>query len=138
MGNNYGKRRPISQNRRRPTKRRPHPNSKKNVERKLNKKKVFITALIFILIIYLIVKPKEEETVETSEQNGITTYQEQEIPDIPVTPINEHDEEVPPTKREITEWNLRLANYENLLPEDFEVELADIDDTRQFDARAIK
>ena len=41
-------------------------------------------------------------------------------------------------KREITEWNLRLANYDTILPEDFEVELANIDETKQFDARAIK
>lgn len=37
-----------------------------------------------------------------------------------------------------TDWRIRLANYDNILPEDFEVELADIDSTRQFDARAIK
>ena len=36
---------------------------------------------------------------------------------------------------------MRLANYDNLLPEDFEVELANIDnskDPKQFDARAVK
>jgi D-alanyl-D-alanine carboxypeptidase len=44
-------------------------------------------------------------------------------------------------KVEITDWKLRLANYDNLLPEDFEVELANIDnskDPKQFDARAVK
>ena len=37
-----------------------------------------------------------------------------------------------------SDWRIRLANYNHQLPEDFEVELADIDSTRQFDARAIK
>ena len=36
-----------------------------------------------------------------------------------------------------SDWRIRLANYDNLLPEDFEVDLANIDETRQFDARAI-
>lgn len=37
----------------------------------------------------------------------------------------------------IDDWRLTLANYENSLPEDFEIELAKIDNTRQFDKRAI-
>lgn len=40
-------------------------------------------------------------------------------------------------KTEIQDWRLALANYEHILPEDFEVELANIDKTRKFDARAI-
>ena len=36
------------------------------------------------------------------------------------------------------DWRLTLANYENIIPEDFEIELANIDEERQFDARAIK
>lgn len=35
------------------------------------------------------------------------------------------------------DWRIRLANTDNILPEDFSVELADIDSIRQFDARAI-
>ena len=42
-----------------------------------------------------------------------------------------------PKEREITDWRLTLVNSENILPEDYTVELADIDETRQFDARAI-
>ena len=34
-------------------------------------------------------------------------------------------------------WKLILANYENLLPEDFSVKVSNIDKTRQFDSRAI-
>ena len=120
----------------RSTNRKPYPNSTKIVKRKLNKKKVFITALIFILIIYWIVKPKQEKTVETSDQSEITTNQT-DAPDN-IIPVNNPGEEEPVPSKEITEWNLRLANYENLLPEDFEVELEEIADEKYFDARAIK
>ena len=134
MDYNYYNNRPISAKRKRPTKRRTHPNSKKIVKRKLNKKKVFVTALIFILIIYWIVKPKQEKTIETSEQSETTN--QIDAPD--VIPVNNPGEEEPAPSKEITEWNLRLANYENILPEDFEVELEEIDDEKYFDARAIK
>ena len=30
-------------------------------------------------------------------------------------------------KKEITDWRLTLANYENILPDDFEVEVEEID-----------
>ena len=121
--------------RKRPTKRRPYPNSNKIVKRKLNKKKVFVTALIFILIIYWIIKPKQEKTVETSKQTETTTNQ---IDAPNVISVNNPGEEEPEPSQEITEWNLRLANYENLLPEDFEVELEEIADEKYFDARAVK
>lgn len=39
--------------------------------------------------------------------------------------------------REIDDWRLVLVNAENPLPENFEIELANIDRSRQFDARAI-
>jgi len=38
---------------------------------------------------------------------------------------------------ELNDWRITLVNYENILPEDFEIELANIDNIRQFDARAI-
>jgi len=126
--NNQRNRRPISQNRRKPTKRRPHP--KKVVRRKLNKKKVIVTFAIFVLIIMLIVKlTKKEDSVETSTGQDIgETNITNEVTQV----------EQPKIKKEITDWRLTLANYENILPEDFEVEVADIDETRQFDARAIE
>lgn len=44
-------------------------------------------------------------------------------------------EEIEP--KEIDDWRLTLVNYENKLPNDFKVELSNIDKTRQFDSRAI-
>ena len=41
------------------------------------------------------------------------------------------------TNIEVDDWRLILVNYENALPEDFNIELSDIDKTRKFDSRAI-
>ena len=41
-------------------------------------------------------------------------------------------------KTQIDDWRLIIANSENVLPEDFKVELSNIDKERQFDSRAIK
>lgn len=128
----------ISPNRRNPTKRRPQP--RKVVRRKLNMKKVAIAILILLFLINLIVKAvKPEKTVETSsnDENAQITAASQTVEN-EIQPEEPEQLEQPKVKKEITDWNLRLANYENILPEDFEVEVANIDDTRQFDARAIK
>ena len=108
----------------------------KTKKRKLNKKKVALVAIIFLLFIILIIKVLiPDKTVETSSNDN------NEQPSVVnETTIETQQEEQPEekAKKEITDWNLRLANYENILPEDFEVEVANIDDTRQFDARAIE
>lgn len=38
----------------------------------------------------------------------------------------------------ITDWNLKLVNSQNLLPEDFEVDLVELYESKSFDKRAIK
>ena len=136
MNNYKKKRRPILQNRRRPTKRRPHPQNRKAVKRKLNKKKVAATIGIFLAIIIFIVKVNQkDETVETSSKDNNTqvSLANEKIQNQP-----QPEESEVKVKKEITDWNLRLANYENILPDDFEVEVAEISDSREFDARAIK
>lgn len=106
----------------------------KVVRRKLNKKKVVGAIVIFLLLIISIVRTfNHDETIETSSEQDST----------PISSINEetlvtHPIEEQTTKKEITDWRLTLANSENILPEDFEPELDDIDETKQFDARAIK
>lgn len=108
----------------------------KNKKRKLNKKKVVLVAIVFLLPIILIVKGnKHDKTIETSSNENTTQVNtttnenaENQVPEVP---------EIKP-KKEITDWRLTLANYENALPEDFKVELANIDSTKQFDARAIE
>ena len=41
-------------------------------------------------------------------------------------------------EKKIDDWRIRLVNYENVLPDNYEIELKNIDSTRQFDARAIE
>ena len=113
----------------------------KGKKRKLNKKKVVFLAIIFIVLIILIVKLfKKDKTVETSsDQNN------EQVSVVNENSLNTEEESKPQqeepeinTKIEITDWRLTLANFENILPKDFTVEVANIDDTRQFDARAVK
>ena len=117
-------------------------------KQKLNKKKVFMVIAIPLLIIIFINSKKDKnievsgkgtdvkETQSTSE-NNITNNT-----NIPTQTTDANTNSTQTTNKvEITDWRLRLANYDNLLPEDFEVELANIDnskDSKQFDARAIK
>ena len=105
----------------------------KNKKKKINKKKIVLLIAILLINFLLIVKiAKHEKTVET--------FTEEETMESNLTNTldgNQIQEQTEETKREITDWRLTLANYENLLPKDFTVEVANIDSTRQFDARAI-
>lgn len=106
--------------------RRPSGRRYQTKKRKLNKKRVALVIVIPILLITFIIRlNRKDETVETVSEQNTTVANE-------VTTI-----ETPKVKKEITDWRLTLANYENILPEDFEVEVTNIDETRQFDARAI-
>lgn len=134
--------------------------AKRMKKRKLNKKKVFFVIILPILIIMFINNKKSKnietsgketnikETQSTIESNSTNNSNEtiQETNNSNNTSITQNTNDSNNTtqttnKVEITDWRLRLANYDNLLPEDFEVELANIDnskDSKQFDARAVK
>lgn len=102
-------------------------------KRKLNKKRVALVAFIFIFLIALIVNAIiPDKTVETSADK--TSNSE---PEVEIKTESQTQQEEPKVKKEITDWKLMLANYENILPEDFEVEVVEIADDRLFDARAI-
>ena len=111
----------------------------KTKKRKLNKKKVAFVAILFLMLIMLIVKAvKKDKTVETSSNENTTQINVSNVNNENNQNNENQIQEQPKVKKEITDWELRLANFENILPEDFEVEVANIDETRQFDARAIK
>lgn len=123
------------------TRKRPYRNTgrhvSKNKRRKLNKKKVASVAIVFLLLMILVVKGiKRDKAVETSSDEKNTTQVDATINGVPNNQVEEPPEVK--SKNEITDWRLILANYENILPEDFTVEVANIDDTRQFDERAIE
>ena len=108
----------------------------KGRKRKLNKKRVALVAIIFVLIIMGIVKLlKKEESIETSSNDDSTQVSNGDQPI--EKPIENPVQEQPEEKKEITDWRLTLANYENILPDDFKVEVEEIADDRMFDARAI-
>ena len=108
----------------------------KGRKRKLNKKRVAIVVIIFVLIIMGIVKLlKKEEQIETSSNDDIIQVDNVEKPT--EKPIENPVKEQSNVKNEIADWRLTLANYENILPDDFQVEVEEIADDRLFDARAI-
>ena len=54
-----------------------------------------------------------------------------------LSPVIENKVEISNAQKEITDWKLVLVNFENALPSNFEIDLANIDKTRKFDSRAI-
>lgn len=133
-------------------------NTYKIQNRKINKKKVFVVIILPIIVIFFIInkansknsqevnseisKQTEETTQSTSENTTETTNIETSSTGTTNTSSTNTSSTVggneTPNVDVTTDWRIRLANYDHILPEDFEVELADIDSTRQFDARAIK
>lgn len=79
--------------------------------------------LLIALVIWHKTKSKPCEQIQMSQPN--------------LPPTTENNVEIPSSKKEITDWKLVLVNFENALPEDFEIDLANIDKTRKFDSRAI-
>lgn len=70
----------------------------------------------------------ESVNISNSENSNNTVKDKNSIDDIDIANTDKVD---------ITDWKLTLVNYENALPSDFDIELANIDRTRKFDARAI-
>lgn len=94
---------------------------------KIVDKNRFIYAILAILILIIIIlsiilinsNKKEENEEQYSESN---TTQNEELNNSP---------------KEITDWKLILVNIDNAIPDDYNMELVDIDEYRKFDSRAI-
>lgn len=87
------------------------------------KKRIIKTIMFLITLAIIAVAIKSHSRKQQISKNNIenhTTKQET---------IIQNPKEI--------DWKLTLVNYENKLPDDFQIELADIDKTRKFDARAI-
>ena len=113
--------------------------NKRAKKRKLNKKKVAAVIILFIIIVLLIRKgTKHNKTVETATQtNSNTVNSDNKITEDVHSNTTENNQSVETPKKKIDDWRLTLANYDNLLPENFTVKVSNIDKTRQFDSRAI-
>lgn len=100
----------------------------------VNKNKFIFTLLtiilliLFIIILIVINSNKKNNRTEDLKQNAIEVS----------TNVDDNTNNEIKEKKEITDWRLILVNIDNALPEDYNIELADIDQYRQFDARAIE
>lgn len=90
-------------------------------------KKVVTILLIFINICLMINILYKDKLIDNTNKNDIVVGNTQNVV----------SEEVEKENIKIDDWRLTLVNYENKLPEDFEIELSNIDSVRQFDKRAI-
>lgn len=103
---------------------------------------IMILIIIFFIIIYLFIvknnkqiNEKNEQTLETStniEKNKDTNIKNNENINIENSNKEEDNQNI-----ENDDWKIILVNSENPLPEDYQIELANIDKTRKFDKRAI-
>ena len=97
---------------------------------KIVDKNRFIYAILAILILIIIIlsiilinsNKKEENKEQYSENTESNTTQNEELNNSP---------------KEITDWKLILVNIDNAIPDDYNMELVDIDEYRKFDSRAI-
>ena len=103
-------------------------NKKNAKKRKINKRKVAVLILLVVMIVFMITRKKRKNTTVETATNQVEQTSSKE---------DSSEQEQKPIEKEITDWRLTLANYENLLPENFTVKVENIDKTRQFDARAI-
>lgn len=114
-------------------------NKKRKQQRERRKKQIILVSFSLFLIIVLaffffLFKNKKIQTASSIEKNDTIENMKKNTENINSTP---NQSKTTNTPREITDWRLTLANVDNILPEDFSVELANIDKNRQFDKRAI-
>lgn len=97
----------------------------------VNKNKFIIALLVIIIILILAIiliisnSKKSENDIKQTSTNISTQINNNTI------------KEENTNKKEITDWKLTLVNIDNALPENYQIELVDIDQYRKFDARAI-
>ena len=103
---------------------------------------IMILIIIFFIIIYLFIvknnkqiNEKNEQTLETS--TNIETNKDTNIKNNENINIENSNKEEDNQNIENDDWKIILVNSENPLPEDYQIELANIDKTRKFDKRAI-
>lgn len=100
-------------------------------KKKINRKKVLMVFIIIVAIIIMINKSSaKKKAKETSTPENLVANTTTEV-------NNTENTTTETPKKEIDDWRVTLANYENILPENFTVKVSNIDSTRQFDSRAI-
>ena len=106
---------------------------------------IIILIIIFFMITYIFIVKNNKQINEKNEQTlevsaNIQTSEDTNIKNNENTSIensrNEQDNQNIENKK-IDDWKIILVNNENPLPEDYQIELENIDKTRKFDKRAI-
>lgn len=94
-------------------------------------KKSIIIILIFICIICVVfLNLPKKQVMEKNEENIVQVPEKKES--IVIVMNNTEENRV-----KLDDWRITLVNKDNLLPENYQITLADIDDERKFDSRAI-
>ena len=95
---------------------------------------IFKLSLLLIMVVMIITTVIIHIKLQNIKQNEISqnlSY-DQNIESV----ANETEEEAEIIEEKKEDWRLVLVNHENPIPEDFELQLTNIDSTRQFDSRA--
>lgn len=100
---------------------------KENIKLGKWKRLILVSVLVFLIILIILWIQLRQTQIRAEEEVSAASTQENEVIEVII-----------PAKKEITDWKLKLVNSENPLPENFTIELAQIDKTRQFDKRAIE
>lgn len=94
-------------------------------------KKSIIIILIFICIICVVfLNLPKKQVMEKNEENIVQVPEKKES--IVIVMNNTEENRV-----KLDDWRITLVNKDNLLPENYQITLADIDGERKFDSRAI-
>lgn len=108
--------------------------------------KIIIIIAIFLAIISVIISSVRDLYIElflTPSVGNVNLEENKQVDEIPANTTNEdsvyevvlNEDNAIEFRKQIDDWRLVLANFENPLPSDFSPELAYIDKTRQVDAR---
>lgn len=116
----------------------------KKVERKIYiRRRIFVILVIILLLVGIykinsLIFRKIDSTKVENSQNTIDTNTFANSKNVMVN-VAENVIEITSTsiQRGYEDWQIILVNSNNILPENYEVELANIDSIRQFDKRAI-
>ena len=82
---------------------------------------LIIATTLFKITLKYVIKEKKVKTITTQETSSIPEIQE----------------EIPQDKKEEKDWRLLLVNKENKVPDDYNPELANIEEDLFFDVRAV-
>lgn len=82
---------------------------------------IIIATTLFKITLKYVIKEKKVKTITTQETSSIPEIQE----------------EIPQDKKEEKDWRLLLVNKENKVPDDYNPELANIEEDLFFDVRAV-